>query len=210
MWIWLEINSFEILRSLHQLKTILSPPKSQFTSFNSHFWQLRSQAFNPLVGLSFLKLSIHFSNLGKFISATFQTWHPLLSFIISIRTKVIPRISSNIHHLSSLAVLKIYSSIGKYLRRVTKGLRRWPGSNPTRCPVRLGDPTSLRGSRWLSGRRWIASVEWGCPLDNGPKFAVGLPNNSCREIPSYLFWKILNFQNKNIKWFRFYFFVCIF
>ena len=188
----------------------IPPPKSQFTSFNSHFWQLRSQAFNPLVGLSFLKLSIHFSNLGKFISATFQTWHPLLSFIISIRTKVIPRISSNIHHLSSLAVLKIYSSIGKYLRRVTKGLRRWPGSNPTRCPVRLGDPTSLRGSRWLSGRRWIASVEWGCPLDNGPKFAVGLPNNSYSEIPSYLFWKILNFQNKNIKWFRFYFFVCIF
>ena len=67
------------------------------------------------------------------------------------------------------------------LRRCSKN-RKVPGSNPTRRSAGLRDPTSLRGSRWPSGRKcktqWLTSGEWGCPLDNGPKLAVGQPNSS--------------------------------
>ena len=66
------------------------------------------------------------------------------------------------------------------LRRCGKN-RKVPSSKPTRRSSRLRDPTSLRGSRWPSGRKckktqWLTSGEWGCPLDNDPKLAVGQPN----------------------------------
>ena len=54
---------------------------------------------------------------------------------------------------------------------------RVPSPNSTRHSARLMDPTLLRGSRWPSGRKyktqWLTLGEWGCPLDNGPKLAVG-------------------------------------
>ena len=55
--------------------------------------------------------------------------------------------------------------------------RKVPGSNPTRRSAGFRDPTSLRGSRWPTGRKcktqWLTSGEWGCPLGNGSKLAVG-------------------------------------
>ena len=63
--------------------------------------------------------------------------------------------------------------------------RKVSGSNPTRRSAGLRDPTSLRGSRWPPGRKcktqWLTSGEWGCPLDNGPKLAVGQPNSSLKK-----------------------------
>ena len=60
--------------------------------------------------------------------------------------------------------------------------RNVPGSILNRRSAGLRDPTSLRGSRWPSGRKckrqWLTSGEWGCPLDNDPKLAVGQPNSS--------------------------------
>ena len=59
------------------------------------------------------------------------------------------------------------------LRRCSKN-QKVPGSNSTRRSAGLRDPTSLRGFRWPSGRKcntqWLTSGEWGCPLDNGPKW----------------------------------------
>ena len=70
------------------------------------------------------------------------------------------------------------------LRRCSKN-RKVPGSIPTRRSAGLWDPTSLRGSRWPSGRKcktqWLTSGEWGCPLDNGPKLAMGQPNSSLKK-----------------------------
>ena len=77
-----------------------------------------------------------------------------------------------------------YSYRGEWpsgLRRCSKN-RKVPGSNPTRRSDGPRDPTSLRGSRWPPGRKWktqcLTSGEWGCPLDNGPKLAVGQPSSS--------------------------------
>ena len=57
-----------------------------------------------------------------------------------------------------------------------------PGSNPTRHSAGLREPTSFQGSWWPTGRKckiqWSTSGEWGCPLNNGPKLAVGQPNSS--------------------------------
>ena len=59
---------------------------------------------------------------------------------------------------------------------------RIPVQNLTRRSARLRDPTSLRGSQWPSGQKckmqWLTLSQWGCPLDNGPKLAVGQPNSS--------------------------------
>ena len=62
--------------------------------------------------------------------------------------------------------------------------RKVPGSNPTRRSVGLRDPTSIRGSQWptLGSKnvktQWLTSGEWGCPLENRQKLAVGQPNRS--------------------------------
>ena len=50
------------------------------------------------------------------------------------------------------------------------------------------DPTSLWGSQWPSSWSWswVTSGEWGCPLDNGPKLAMGQPNNSYINHASHL------------------------
>ena len=29
--------------------------------------------------------------------------------------------------------------------------------------------------------QWLTSGEWGCPLNNGPKLAMGLPNSSWKK-----------------------------
>ena len=71
------------------------------------------------------------------------------------------------------------------LERCSKN-RKVPGSNPTRRSAGLRDSTSLQGSRWPSGckrkTQWLTSGEWVCPLDNGPKLAVGQPNSSWRKL----------------------------
>ena len=79
---------------------------------------------------------------------------------------------------------KITNTRGEWpsgLRRCSKN-RKVPGSITTRRSAGPRDPTSLRGSRRPPGRKcktqWLKSGEWGCPLDNGPKLAVGQPNNS--------------------------------
>ena len=79
---------------------------------------------------------------------------------------------------------KITNTRGEWpsgLRRCSKN-RKVPGSITTRHSAGPRDPTSLRGSRRPPGRKcktqWLKSGEWGCPLDNGPKLAVGQPNNS--------------------------------
>ena len=70
------------------------------------------------------------------------------------------------------------------LRRCSKN-RKFLGSNPTRLSAGLRDPTSLRGSRWLSGwkckTQWLTSGEWGYLLSNCLKLAVGQPNNSLKK-----------------------------
>ena len=40
----------------------------------------------------------------------------------------------------------------------------------TRLPVTFGSN--------MYKTQWLTSGEWGCPLDNGPKLAVGQPNSS--------------------------------
>ena len=87
------------------------------------------------------------------------------------------------------SILKIFSKLWEEwpsgLRRCSKN-RKVPSSIPTRRSVGLRDPTLLRGSRWPSGRKckktqWLTSGEWGCPLDNGPKLAMGQPNSSFKN-----------------------------
>ena len=79
---------------------------------------------------------------------------------------------------------EIFKSRGEWpsgLWRCSKN-RKVPGLNPTRRSAGLRDPTLLRGFRWPSSRKcktqWLTSVEWECPLNNGPKLAVGQSNSS--------------------------------
>ena len=75
------------------------------------------------------------------------------------------------------------------LRRCSKN-RKVPCSNPTRRSAGLRDPTSLRGSWWPLGRKcntqWLTSGEWGCPIDNGPKLALGQPNSSLKKKKTHI------------------------
>ena len=60
-----------------------------------------------------------------------------------------------------------------------------PCSKPTKCLARIWDPTLLWGSWWPLGRKcktqWLTTGEWGCPLDNGPKLAMGQLNSSLKK-----------------------------
>ena len=51
---------------------------------------------------------------------------------------------------------------------------------------KLNTASSLRGSWWPSGRKCKAQSvtlgEWGCPLNNGRKMAVGQPNSSLKKL----------------------------
>ena len=41
-------------------------------------------------------------------------------------------------------------------------------------------PYEVPGDFWveIAKTQWLTSAEWGYPLDNGPKMAVGQPNSS--------------------------------
>ena len=56
---------------------------------------------------------------------------------------------------------------------------------------------TLKDYRWPLGQKsktqWLTSDEWGCPLDNDPKLAVGQPKSSLKKV------KINNKDTKELK-----------
>ena len=59
----------------------------------------------------------------------------------------------------------------------------------TQCLTGPRDPILLQGSQWPLGqtcKNAVINIGWvGCPLDNGPKLAVGQPNSSLKKIWTY-------------------------
>ena len=64
-------------------------------------------------------------------------------------------------------------------------------SNPIRHSTMLRDGTLLQGSQWLLSQKWKMQWstlgEWGCPLNYGPRLAVGQPNSSQKILKNQRF-----------------------
>ena len=67
---------------------------------------------------------------------------------------------------------------GPYYYQIPIGLQNLGSHFSNSCSIK-----SLQGSKWPSGRKLIKTVtktqgRWDCPIDIGPKLAVGQPNGT--------------------------------